>query len=99
LIADGDTDDQDQHGRDPARERVDDAHVRPRVGRDQERDVCELEERRRDEVGNCRTVHLPEDQRDGRADDRADDDRHRRGGLRVVEAGEQQVPGRMQHRR
>ena len=97
---DRDSDDQDQHGRDASRQRVDDAHVGPRVGRDQERDVCELEERcgRRDR----------ESPRSARARRGSRSARRRSCPRRVAtavaasescEAREQQVPGGVQHRR
>jgi len=94
-----DADEQDEHGGDPAGDRVEERQVGTAVRRGEQREVHELERRgHRDErphagvdVAPGQRSHRCEDQHRGRH-------RDRRRRLRVALAGQEQVPERVQER-
>jgi len=90
---------QHEHRREPARERIDDRQLGARIRERQQREIPELERRRRGEIRPDTGVETPADRRHGRPHDGADEQDDRRERLRVASPGEQQVPDRMDHGR
>ena len=88
-------DDEDEHGREAAGERIDDRDLRPPVRGPQQREVDELEERARRDVGPGVGLDLPLQRDHRREDDDRGEKRDGAGGLRIARAGEEQVPERV----
>ena len=92
-------DGEDEHRREAARDRIDEAEVGAAVCGGEEGQVRELERRRPGDVRERSRVHVP----DGRRDRRVQHDREREddGGRRldVARAREDEVPERVQDRR
>ena len=89
---------EDEHGRRPAGDRVDDAEVRAGVRGGEQGEVADLERDRDREEGEGLGVEIPGEGRQRKADDR--DQRERRGCRRagVARARQQDVPARVERR-
>jgi len=87
----------DQHRREPARNRVDDAQLRSRVRVREQPDIRELERPRDECVRPHLPLDVPRDERDGSEEENGQTERHCRRRLHVARPREDQVPGRVQH--
>jgi hypothetical protein len=84
-----------EHGRQAARERIDDGELGPAVRVGEQHEVGQLESRGGDQVRPDRCVELPEEEADRRADDGADEQYESGESLRVACPREQKVPDRV----
>ena len=89
---------QNEHGRSPAGDRVDDAEVRAGVGGGEQGEVADLERDRDREEGEGLGVEVPGERGERQADDRDQRERRGRRGAGVARACQQDVPAGMQRR-
>ena len=87
---------QNEHRRDAAGDRVDEADVRAPVGGRQQEEVRELEHDGRDDPRDGRRLHFPGKGGDGREQDDPHDERDGRCCAYVLRAGDEDVPARVE---
>ena len=92
----GDPDHEDDHRRQAARDRVDDAQLRALVRVGEQCEVRQLERRRAERPRPHLPLHVPGRRCDRREEHDRDGEHDRGRGLDVARAGEQQVPARVQ---
>ena len=91
-------DQQHEHGRDPARERIDDPDLAGAQRQRERGEEAELERRRQRDVGRRGRLDVPAQRRERREHDHRDHQRGRGRRVGVRRAGEQQRPRGVQHR-